>query len=120
MSVHQSDRGSATVLSIALGAIIVGAGSILLSVLQLAIIRAELGSYADLAALAASSTASDSCAAAAQISELNQVELVECSINSTEVTVTVQFIRPQQGVLSWLARDLQVSARATYLPVDFL
>ena len=120
MSVHQSERGSATVLSIAMGAVIVGVGFILLAVLQLAIIRAELGSYADLAALAASSTSSDSCAAAAQISEINQVELVGCSINSTDVTVTVQFIRPQQGVLSWLARDLQVSARATYLPVDFL
>ena len=120
MSVHQSDRGSATILAIAMGTVIIGAGFILLAVLQLAIVRAELGSYADLAALAASSTSSDSCAAAAQISELNQVKLVGCSINSTDVTVTVQFIRPQQGVISWLARDLQVSARATYSPAGFL
>lgn len=114
-----SERGSATVLAIALGAVIVGAGIILLTVLQLAIVRAELGSYADLAALSASGQGSRSCQAAAQVAHMNQVELVGCEINSGEVEVSVRFVDQGSGLIQWLARNLEVSARATNLSASF-
>lgn len=119
MVLHESERGSVTVLSIALGAVIVGAGFILLAVLQLAVIRAELGSYADLAALAASGQGSQSCQAAAQVAQMNHVELVGCEINSSEIVVSVRFVDQGFGFIQWLTRDLQVSARATNLSAGF-
>lgn len=113
MKSYRSERGSVTILSIALGAVIVGAGFILLAVLQLAIVRAELGSYADLAALAASGRGSQSCQAAAQVAQMNHVELVGCEINSDELRVTVRFVDQGFGLIQWLTRNLEVSARAT-------
>jgi len=116
----QPDQGSATVLGIALAAVLIGAGLILIAVLQAAIMRAQLGSFADLAALAASQAqlfGSDPCAAAAQIAQRNEVTLISCrgsfgELGFGELEIVVQGETPRGGLLSLVAPQLQVSARA--------
>lgn len=116
----KNECGSATIVSLAMGGLIVGAGFILLSVLQLAIVRAELGSYADLAALAASTQQESPCSAAEHVAQANNVELTACAIESGAVRVTVGFTQSGLGVTTWFVGDLHVSARANYLPALFL
>jgi secretion/DNA translocation related TadE-like protein len=83
--------------------------------MQAAIMRAQLGSFADLAALAASQAqlfGSDPCAAAAQIAHRNEVTLISCEGSLGAINIVVQGETPRGGLLSMVAPYLQVSARA--------
>lgn len=101
------DRGSATVLALALGAVIIGCGWVAISFVQMSIVRATLGSYADLSALAAAQASGDSCVQAAAIAALNGVELSGCAdygdaVRVRVTTPTPHFVRllSGQGTLS--------------------
>lgn len=100
-------------LAIALGAVIAAAGIIVVGVLQLAIARANLGSFADLAALAAGQASSDPCTAAARISQLNSVDLVSCQTDTNVVEIVVRSSAVEIGLLHVFVEDLQVGARAS-------
>jgi secretion/DNA translocation related TadE-like protein len=110
-----SDRGSVTVIAIALIALIVGAGLIAVAVLQLAIARANLGSFADLAALAAGQAFGNPCAAALHIAHANSVNLDSCVVKNQEVHIVVTKSTNGLGVLGLFTDPLTVSARATRL-----
>jgi secretion/DNA translocation related TadE-like protein len=106
-------RGSATVFSVVAGFIIISVGFILIAVLQAAIMRAQLGSYADLAALAASQSGGNACAAASVLAQRNGVSLVNCELGVAEVAVTVRVSTANRGLLSLVTENVQVSARAS-------
>ncbi len=110
-----SEKGSMSIFAIAAGALIVGAGFIVIAVLQLAIIRANLGSFADLAALAAGQSAGDPCAAADHIAQANSVTLDSCVLENQVVHISVIKHTHDLGVLNLFTDQLQVSARATRL-----
>lgn len=108
-----SDKGSMTIFTLALGAVIVGAGLIVMAVLQLAIARANLGSFADLAALAAGQSGGDPCFAAMRIAQANSVILESCTVDTTLVHVSVTRSSHQLGVLDIFVDQLRVRASAT-------
>lgn len=110
-----SDRGSVTVIAVALIALIVGAGLIAVAVLQLAIARANLGSFADLAALAAGQASGNPCAAALHIAHANSVNLDSCVVENQEVHIVVTKNTNGLGALGFFVDPLAVSARATRL-----
>lgn len=110
-----NDRGNVSVLAIALSALIVGAGLILTAVLQLAIARATLGSFADLAALAAGQAIGDPCAAALNIAHANSVTIQSCVVENQEVHISVIKSTHDFGVVNHFIDQLKVSARATRL-----
>ncbi len=109
-----NDEGTTTVLTLALGFVICCAGLIALLFIQLTLARATLGSYADLAAIAAIQTGGDPCAAAALVSARNGVELSVCDFASGQVIVEVRMPAPE--LLARFSRidSLAVSARAGY------
>ena len=107
------EKGSVSLLAIALSAVIVGAGFIAIAVLQLAIIRANLGSFADLAALAAGQSAGDPCTAAVNIAQANAVTVDSCVVESQEVYISVRTQPGDFGLLQLFVDQLRVSARAT-------
>ena len=89
-------------------AIVGGAG---ISLCGLALAHAHAGTAADLAALAAASSAGDSCAAAGHIAVANGAELLTCSAEAGEALVTVSL--PAPAMARWLGHDrLEVTARA--------
>jgi secretion/DNA translocation related TadE-like protein len=109
------DHGSVTILGIAAAAVLVGAGLVLMAILQAAIMRAQMGSFADLAALAASQAqlvGADPCAAAAHIAQRNSVTLISCQGELGGIEVVVRGQTPRGGLLSLIAPQLHVSARA--------
>ncbi len=112
----RNDEGSATVLTLALGFAICCAGLVALLFVQLTLARATLGSYADLAAIAAVQTGGDvdPCAAAALVSDRNGVELSMCDFASGQVIVEVRM--PAPALLARFSRIdfLAVTARAGY------
>lgn len=110
-----SDKGSVSILTIALGALIVGAGFIVIAVLQLAIVRANLGSFADLAALAAGQSVGEPCAAAMRIAHANSVHLDSCVVGDQVVHISVTQHTNNLGVLNLFTDQLRAHASATQL-----
>ncbi len=110
-----SDRGSISVLAIAFSALLVGAGLIVIAVLQLAIARANLGSFADLAALSAGQAIGDPCAAALNIAHANRVSLESCVVENHVVHIAVMKSTNDLGILNLFSDQLRVGARATRL-----
>ncbi len=112
---HDSERGSVTIFTVFLTFVITGAGLIAIAVMQLAVTRATLSSFADLSALAASRAQGEPCSAAMNIAASNGVQLDECLFDSDSVTVTVS---TPVNLFGPIARSLtnsraQVSARAS-------
>lgn len=110
----RNDEGSATVLTLALGFVICCAGLVALLFVQLTLARATLGSYADLAAIAAMQTSGEPCAAAAMVSARNGVELSACVINSGQAIVEVRIPAPELLARLSSIDSLAITARAGY------
>ena len=109
-----SEQGSATVLTIALGLIICCAGMVSLLVIQLTLARSTLGSYADLAAIAAVQTGGDPCVAASLVSSRNGIELSACEVKDGQAIVEVRVPAPELLARFFHLKFLVVTARAGY------
>lgn len=114
----RNDEGSATVLTLALGFVICCAGILALLFIQLTLARATLGSYADLAAIAAAQTSGDPCAAAALVSARNGVELFACEVTGDQSIVEVRMPAPILLARFSNIESLSVTARAGYSVVS--
>lgn len=110
----RNDEGSATVLTLAMGFVICCAGVLALLFVQLTLARATLGSYADLAAIAAAQTSGDPCNAAALVSSRNGVELYACEVSGGQSIVEVRMLAPNLLARFSNIEFLTVSARAGY------
>jgi secretion/DNA translocation related TadE-like protein len=110
----RNDEGSATVLTLALGFVVCCMGVLALLFVQLTLARATLGSYADLAAIAAAQTSGEPCAAAALVSARNGVELFACEINGDQSIVRVRMPAPTLLGRFSNIKSLSVTARAGY------
>ena len=111
------EEGAAVVVALALMAVVMVAAFMALVVAQQASVREQLGSAADVAALAGAQAIADPCEAAGQIAVANAVTLADCRAEGTDIVITVT--RPPAPLtirlLGWLghdARDLEVVARA--------
>ena len=100
-------------MALAMGAILVTAGLVATTVVQLAVARAHMGSVADLAAIAAGQDPWNPCGAAQRIAHANSVELALCDVGSDHVHVAVKKSTEGMGVVQAVVGDLQVGARAT-------
>lgn len=89
------ERGSATIFTLALGLVICCAGMVSLLFVQLTLARSTLGSYADLAAIAAAQTAGEPCLAASLVSARNGVELSTCHFEGGQAIVEVRMPAPE-------------------------
>ena len=110
----RNDEGSVTVFTLALGFVICCAGLLAMLFVQLTLARATLGSYADLAAIAAAQTSGDPCAAAALVSARNGVELYGCEVIGDQSIVEVRMPAPTLLARFSIIEFLTVSARAGY------
>lgn len=110
----RNDEGSTTILTLVLGFIICCAGVVALLFVQLTLARATLGSYADLAAIAAAQTSGEPCAAAALVSARNGVELFACKVNGDQSIIEVRMPAPTLLARFSNIDSLSVTARAGY------
>ncbi len=85
----RSEQGSATILTIALASIILGAGVVGLTLVQAHLASAHAQTAADLAALAGASASSDPCRRAEAIAAANGVTLTDCQIDGLDLVVAV-------------------------------
>ena len=108
----RNEQGSATVLTLALALIICCAGMVSLLFVQLTLARSTLGSYADLAAIAAVQTAGEPCVAASLVSSHNGVELSACEIKDGQAIVEVRMPAPELLARFSHLDFLAVTARA--------
>jgi secretion/DNA translocation related TadE-like protein len=110
----RNDEGSTTILTLVLGFVICSAGVVAMIFVQLTLARATLGSYADLAAIAAVQTGGEPCVAAAQISSRNGVELFACEVNGDQSIIEVRMPAPFLLARFSNIESLSVTARAGY------
>jgi len=112
---RDGDRGSVTMFTVVPVLSIAGAGLVATEVMQLAVIRATLSSYADLSALAASSSINEPCLAAKNIAVDNRVNLDKCLLDSDSVLVTLSTSTESIGLVSIFLNNsrVQVTARAS-------
>lgn len=111
---NESEKGSATILTLVLGFVICCVGVVGLLFVQLTLARATLGSFADLAAIAAAQTTGDPCTAAALVSARNSVELFFCEVNGDQSIVEVRMPAPTLLARFSSVKSLSVTARAGY------
>lgn len=95
----REDRGVATVLGLALGAVLIAAGLVVAAVVSLAVSHQRAAVAADLAALAA---AGHGCAAAEQVAVAQGAVGVVCEHDGIDAVVTV--VMPAPEMLVRLAR----------------
>lgn len=104
MAERRDEAGATTIVVLALAFALVlvawGAGSVVGTVVA----HREAQNAADLAALAA---AQDGCSIAAEVATANQVRLVSCEVEGTEVLVEVAVAVP-----SAMGREVHARARA--------
>lgn len=112
---RDGERGSVTMFTVVFVLAIAGAGLVTTAVMQLAVIRATLSSYADLSALAASSSINEPCLAAKNIAVDNRVNLDRCLLDSDSVLVTLSTSTESIGLVSIFLNNsrVQVTARAS-------
>lgn len=112
---RDGDRGSVTMFTVVLVLAIAGAGLVATTVMQLAVTRATLSSFADLSALAASSSINEPCLAAKNIAVDNRVNLDKCLLDSDSVLVTLSTSTESIGLVSIFLNNsrVQVTARAS-------
>ena len=112
-----SDRGSMTLIAVALLSVICIVGVLGLGLAQWAVAAARLSSAADIAALAGANAEVDACGRASTAASMNGTTLVACRIEGTDVVATVQAPAPPFAIrvttlLGGDASVLQRSARA--------
>ena len=106
----RDQRGSATVLVVALSGVLLLLGAALGVVAAMVVAHRSAQSGADLAALAAAQATSrgaDGCGAAAEVAESNDVVLTGCDVRGRVVEVTVSRSGPH-----WLGQAADLAARA--------
>ncbi|MCU1692991.1 MAG: hypothetical protein JWM64_2082 [Frankiales bacterium] len=94
----QGDRGSGTVLALALCMVLAGFAAVLVGVGLLVVTRHRADAAADLAALAAASRSADgsarACSAAAATAAADGARLVLCRFAGADVVVRVEVLPP--------------------------
>lgn len=114
---HQT--GSATLLVIAMVALIGGLSAVVYGVTEFSSARARVSAAADLAAIAAADRAlvGDGCARARTVAARNDGRLTSCEIAGFDAVVTVE--GKPRGLMAWFAKQsghrvgsIQVVARA--------
>jgi len=75
----RSERGSATILTIALIPVLLLGGVVSAGITQLMVLRQQLATAADLSAIAAARASTDPCARAQAVADAHHVQLTECT-----------------------------------------
>ena len=91
---RSADRGSATILTVALISVLMTCGVVGLAVVQAALVTARVQMAADLAALAGAEDADDPCGASAAVAEANGAFITGCRIDGPDVVVAVTMPAP--------------------------
>lgn len=89
-----ADRGSATVLAVALSTALLCAGVLGLAVVQATLATSRAQAAADLAALAAVQATSDGCAASEAVATANGAVITRCAAEGLDVVVEVTMPAP--------------------------
>ena len=84
------DRGSATVLGLAMSIVLLAVGFIAVTQVQATLASHGAQSSADLSALAGAQTLGDPCSAADQMAKANHVLLTTCEMKGTDISVSVE------------------------------
>lgn len=84
------DRGSATVLGLALSVVVLAIGFIAMVQVQATLASHGAQSAADLSALAGAQTLGDPCAAADRMANTNHVRLITCEVQGADVAISVE------------------------------
>ncbi len=103
----RTDEGGATVLVVAMAGLLMFVAVGLSAAGGLVTAQRRAQAAADLAALAAATTAGDRCAEAVRIASANDAVIVECGARGREVTVAVSVAGP---AVPW--RRVRVTAEA--------
>lgn len=90
----RQDRGAATVWALALTMVLVSVLTVVLGVGQVALIRSQVSTAADLAALAGAARLSNACAVADEVAIINGARLDDCGIDGEDVLVDVSAPAP--------------------------
>lgn len=112
----RDDRGSATVLALAGLVILAFGGFIGLATAQQALVRQQLATAADLAAIAAAQSLGEPCVSARQVAAMHDVRLIDCVMHGADWTVEVAGTPGAlvQRLLVFAGRDAQeITERAT-------
>lgn len=110
LALARDQRGSATVLVVAMSGVLLLVGAALGVVVAMVVAHRTAQSGADLAALSgaqATVRGSDGCRAAGDVATANDVRLTECEVRGRVVEVTVSARGPH-----WLGQGADLSARA--------
>jgi secretion/DNA translocation related TadE-like protein len=91
---RSADRGSATILTVALVCVLMCCGVVGLAVVQAALVTARAQMAADLAALAGAQALADPCGASAAVAEANGAVITECRVEGPDVVVAVELPAP--------------------------
>ncbi len=91
---RSADRGSATVLTVALVCVLMCCGIVGLAVVQAALSTARAQTAADLAALAGAQAPADPCGASAEVAEANGAVITGCRVEGPDVVVAVALPAP--------------------------
>ena len=84
-----SERGSATVLTLALVSVLLLGGFVVAAMTQLTLTRQQLATAADLAAIAAATSLVDPCTSAQRVTEAHGVRLVRCAEEGADWRIEV-------------------------------
>lgn len=84
------ERGSATVLGLAISTVLLAIGFIAVTQVQATLASHGAQSAADLSALAGAQTLGDPCSAADHMANANHVRLASCEVQGTDVSVVVE------------------------------
>lgn len=108
-----TDRGTASILVLTVGLVLLGAGLVAASVAAAVVARHQAQTAADLGALAGAARVvhgpAVACARAAELVAANQGRLTGCVVSGLTVTVTVEVTPPAGAVLP---RPAVATARA--------
>lgn len=91
---RSADRGSATILTVALISVLMSCGVVGLAVVQAALVTAQVQMAADLAALAGAQDTGDPCGASALVAKANGAVITGCRIDGPDVVVAVTMPAP--------------------------
>jgi secretion/DNA translocation related TadE-like protein len=113
--VRATDRGSATILAVALSAALLCSGVLGLAVIQAAVVTSRAQTAADLSALAGAQAITDACEASAAVAEANGAAITRCAAEGSDVVIEVTVPAPpfvQRIAFAFGREPRVVSARA--------
>ena len=113
----RGDRGSATVLVVAVMTVLLAVGVVLLAIADIAVASVRSRGAADLAAIAGAQAIVDPCSRAATVASANGAALVGCVLDGGDVVTTVEAPLPRlaarvAGLLGGSVSAVRASARA--------